>query len=1191
MPYTDAMGNTSGSEDYSGSEDTERKTDTPKTNPDGESKEDDKLKVDQLAESNVLNSYRSVTYNFTFAGLKKGYLTDPKKYRESELDLVILKSGGKGDSKMTVSANMGNSEEVARQSRADFAARDPRRVDIPDEQKATPMRDYGGELITGFNTKSPGRFDMYIENVEIETLMTQSENAGSTLPTQIKFEVIEPYSINGFIEALQIAAISAGYPSYLEASFVLKMEFIGYPDDTDLPTPEQVPKSVRYFPLGLTAIEVDVTEKGTRYRCSAVPYNERAFGEPNVIKKPIQMSGTTVKEILSNLMKNINEQVAISDKDGKSESLGNKHNTYEIKFPSWDDNEGWKATPENEIASTKLGEILKDNALYKMVDPATAEKATAYKKDGQTQPTAEQQAKEPEAVKYTPGKTVIQFAENMNIHEAITSVIRDSEYIRDILKDVKKNIDDYGMIKYFLIKMEVENLDVMDETTHKPFQKFVYVVTPYKVHYTKIPTYGAEQIDDKKLRKLSLRQYNYIYTGDNVDILTFKLNFNTLFFEAIPAAMGNQDVSSAKTGAAPNNGVVTKQTGTPGETVEKQQVPTPPAKVQTTPVQSTGGNAGAPRTDSYASMAKKMHEAIIDSKASMITGDLDILGDPFYLVTGGMGNYNPTPDGRGKTKDGEADHVFGEVLITINFRNPIDIRPLEDGGTMYFEPDLIPFSGVYQVNRVKNSFKDGVFKQKLEILRKPGQILDQKIYPSDPTDNIKVEADPENRVVPDQTRSSNPSQRLDSQSAMELFDRGLPNPGLPGEESNFTNATGGLGGSSMDMLLQSPGRIMKNGMLASGASAIGEALPTDSLSNLRPPNATPIDFSANLRMNTSGLAGLNQTSLGTAALAAVAVGLVSKTIPSSKSLVAFGAALAGPALASALSKQNKGSGIGEGASILVAKPATELTGNNLQYGANINSMSLDSNSISSISGTAKDLGSRAMTAVSGLGTNVAGLVSGIGNKISSSLGTPSDPSAIGARVGIDTASLSGLGSPYQSKVLSQISSYGNNTPENVNLSQAASAGVVLNYIPASKLANLPPTTPYSTAPTPGVDTAYVKEVAAKGGTTALANLYGVSNVKNISSNFIPSDIVNSALSSIPTAQTNPFSNIPGNYNAIDINVASDKFASAKSQIAGITGSIPVPDANLLGSVSAKFGSSSAGTSPLSKLVNGKFNIG
>jgi hypothetical protein len=41
-----------------------------------------KFVVDQLAESNVLNSYRSITYNFTLAGLKKGYLSDPKKYRD-----------------------------------------------------------------------------------------------------------------------------------------------------------------------------------------------------------------------------------------------------------------------------------------------------------------------------------------------------------------------------------------------------------------------------------------------------------------------------------------------------------------------------------------------------------------------------------------------------------------------------------------------------------------------------------------------------------------------------------------------------------------------------------------------------------------------------------------------------------------------------------------------------------------------------------------------------------------------------------------------------------------------------------------------------------------------------------------------------------------------------------------------------
>jgi hypothetical protein len=87
---------------------------------------------------------------------------------------------------------------------------------------------------------------MFIDGVEIGTLMAFSEQAGSTLPTQIKFEVVEPYSVNGFIEALHVAAIGAGYPSYLEASFVLKLEFWGYPDEGDFSEPKKIEKTERY---------------------------------------------------------------------------------------------------------------------------------------------------------------------------------------------------------------------------------------------------------------------------------------------------------------------------------------------------------------------------------------------------------------------------------------------------------------------------------------------------------------------------------------------------------------------------------------------------------------------------------------------------------------------------------------------------------------------------------------------------------------------------------------------------------------------------------------------------------------------------------------------------------------------------------------------------------------------------------
>ena len=173
-----------------------------------------KIQVEQSKKQNVLNSYRSIAYHFTFAGLLNEYLTDPTLYRNSELDLIILKSGGKGNSKLTISettkladtAATVISAETANAARNKFAARDPRRVDIDNsDQPDEKMTDYGfesaKESVKGFNANSPGRFDMFIENIEIDTLMAFTADGGTTLPSQIKFDVIEPYSVNGFIEA------------------------------------------------------------------------------------------------------------------------------------------------------------------------------------------------------------------------------------------------------------------------------------------------------------------------------------------------------------------------------------------------------------------------------------------------------------------------------------------------------------------------------------------------------------------------------------------------------------------------------------------------------------------------------------------------------------------------------------------------------------------------------------------------------------------------------------------------------------------------------------------------------------------------------------------------------------------------------------------------------------------------------
>lgn len=1108
------------------SDNLESKTEKPADTEDDKYKRQSAQQIVQLGEGNILNGYRSVTYNFTLAGLNKNYLKDPTKYREGELDLVILKSGGKGTSGMKLSSSI-NTAALDRGSlgrgTAEFSARDPRRLDLTDEQKATPPKNFGQELVDVYNSESPGRFDMFLENVEIESVMSFSSDTNTSLPTKIKFDVIEPYSINGFIEALQVAAIGAGYPSYLQASFLLKVEFWGYPDNQDVSVsaPILIPKSERYYPIGFVAVEVDITERGTRYKCSAVPHNERAFGNPNTVKKPIKMEGENIGAILTNFMDNLNKQVAKSDKEGKEVAENSNHDTYSIKFPSWSETDGWVDSPSNKIASSKLAEIFKDNALYGMVDPSTVEKPNAYKADGSKQPTPESQAKEPEKVKYTPGKTVIQFAEGMNVNDAITAVIRDSMYIRDMLKDVKKNIDQYGMLDYFLIKIEMTNLDVIDTVSKKPFQNFCYVVTPYKIHYTRVPTYGSDQIAEEKLKKLSLREYNFIYTGKNIDVIDFKLKFDYLFFEAISSSNSNKDVPATKTGAGATNGVEVKTKGTDVKTQELNQVPLAPVKTVDVPVQPQGGSGSQQKDDPYSVMARNMHNAVVNSKASMVQGDLTILGDPFFLVTGGVGNYNPKPaTSRGKLENGEAAHTFSELLITVNFRNPIDIQPFEQGGQMYFNTERVPFSGIYRVLTAKHSFKDGKFQQKLEILRMPGQILDQPVKPSNPADRTTSAPAPDDQALPDVSPDAAPSQRLEYDSAVDLLDRGFPSPGLPGELSNFTNAEGGLGGAEVELLNQTAG--LSADPLSAGSSIIGQSLPSD--------------ISSNIRLSASGLAGINQSSLSSAALVSAASDVATNNISINQFKNQISSAIASSSLSAALNKYNIGSGMGEGASVKLSAASfspSSLTMNEIKSGLSIDTTKLPLGSLSSVPGVSS-FGSSAMSSVQGMGGNVSNLIGGIGNKISALSGTSADPMALAAKVGIDASKLSGLSPNLQSKVLGQISSLADATPANVDLSQAVNSGLALNQLSANKIQNIPATSPYATVfPTSGYA--------------------------------IPS----------PSAAG----------NIIDTNVAKDKFNSIQTQLSGLSGNVPIPDKGIASSVISKFGSSSAGQSPLDKLLS------
>lgn len=738
---------------------------------------------------NILNNYRSYTYKFTLSALKVADANNPTTYRhqESALDLVILQSGGK----KSTGLNAANAAGIQSRLNNNLTGDDEGNSNVVYDKQG------GQALVEEFNQKSPGRFDMYIDNVDIKTFMGFSKESNTTFAKSLSFEIFEPLSISGFIEAISVAAVAAGYASYMEANFLLKVEFIGYPDDEELPTPEPVGnKATRYFPFRFRTIDLDITETGSRYRCTGVPMTDTVLGETvNTLISPVKITGKTVKDILTDLMVGRTDQQRDSDKASKASKDATKSDEWEILFPTVNPDGTLDFTNDNDIAGSPVLELGKDKAVYGFDDPGTTTKPTGYQlgrldaasdprstlyREGRLDattdprstlygknPTAQENAQNPTSFKLVPGESTSQFNSGMNIHECISSLIRDSTYIRNILENISIKKDDKDMIPYFMVRTETTYIGGVDETAGKLYQKYTYIVTPYKIHISHIPDYQSLKYDFSKVETMVFREYDYLYTGHNTDILKFNLNFNTLFYEAIPKAQGRNQYAVTRDAVGPNQSpdpVVSAKDidGDKNKGIASTKTVATPAAAEP----PTGGNGISPQMTPYAILAKNLHEAMLNIKGSMIKSEIEIMGDPYYLVTGGIGNYRPEMEAPGLTKDGEADHNYSQLLIKLNFRNPEDINPLDKGGRMNFGTKKVSFSGIFMVTEVKSSFREGQFKQTLNAIRMFGQIMEDNIKPDNVAEKMTTFANPLTNIVADVGRPLQQGQRASEQSLL-----------------------------------------------------------------------------------------------------------------------------------------------------------------------------------------------------------------------------------------------------------------------------------------------------------------------------------------------------------------------------------------------------------------------------------------
>lgn len=301
------------------------------------------------------------------------------------------------------------------------------------------------------------------------------------------------------------------------------------------------------------------------------------------------------------------------------------------------------------------------------------------------------------------------------------------------------------------------------------------------MNYKRITPRPQTTLDDTAIKKLIHRNYSYFYSGENVDILRFRLNFNTLFFQSYPRYMGNFTYPSIDSSGLLNGigdvllGRAFQESSIMGD------APLYPTVESSRPAPGGLLNGVAIQADPYSSLARALHQNILENvDQSQI--EVDILGDPYYLTSAGLGQQRLTSNLDFTTGLKEAPIYTQDVVILIQFKNPIDIDP--ETGMAIFDDQFALYSGLFRLTEITSIFDNGVFRQTLKAIRYPGQYSDTKqiaqalVSPVTPTPNPRKESVP--AAIPTPTGSRATEGGLASSIAA-----GLPVSGLPGDLSNL----------------------------------------------------------------------------------------------------------------------------------------------------------------------------------------------------------------------------------------------------------------------------------------------------------------------------------------------------------------------------------------------------------------------
>lgn len=584
------------------------------------------------------------------------------------------------------------------------------------------------------------RDDFYFDNLRMTTVIGMNSRTRGTNAIEFSFTIIEPYGLTLLDRIIDTSVQIAKSKNYQDQPYMLEVNFFGSKDLGDMSTP--IPGLTKRFPIKIIGIKIKTGKTGSEYAIQAIPYNHSALSS-TINSTPVNMeviAGTVGEFFQNDLSSGVSEQMENKKAAQERQETAKIHENSEVADPaaieairnSEKDKAALKAAYQANSYPGAVNEWYKHNAdtnkisipdsigfefhsdeikNSKIVEPNKRD----YNRTGMTT-TKQLSATQSSAAGAAPAgleknREFFNINAGTSIVDVINMVMRNSEYIRqqviDPLSDSKVVFPENKEVKFYKIVPQIK-LNKFDEMRNVYGKHVVYHILPYTYYNTKHPNLPYSKPGG------AVKEYNYIYTGKNIDIIDFSIDFDTSFYTTVVVDRKNSEATSEATGANDNKEKDVKRRpygGNSSSIGTNKHVPIS----NDLSVATTGSNTT--ETTLTASVVKNIYS---ESRGDMINVKLKILGDPHFIkqddiyVNPGQTNY---PDAQVMVNDGTIAMDYSEIFCTINFKTPVDMDPttgLLRKNEIYTESK---FSGLYKILTVANEFSRGQFIQTLDAVR------------------------------------------------------------------------------------------------------------------------------------------------------------------------------------------------------------------------------------------------------------------------------------------------------------------------------------------------------------------------------------------------------------------------------------------------------------------------------------------